>query len=252
LQKSAVRVLATIRPNDLAQRLLADWKSRGPQLQLEIIATLLSRGEWVHALLQALASGAVLPKDLDASSRGQLLGYPNPKVREQALAIFGKSSSSSRQEVLDAYSVAAALTGDVERGAQLFSKTCAACHRHGNLGNDLGAKLAALQDKSSSFLITAILDPNRAVDGKYQSFAVLTQNGILRSGLITSETASSIELADAQGERHSILRIDIDELASSGVSFMPEGFEKELKPQDLADVMEFIRSDYDASSQIQP
>ncbi|MGI9455867.1 MAG: c-type cytochrome, partial [Aeoliella sp.] len=152
---------------------------------------------------------------------------------------------SSRQEVLDAYASAATLTGDVEKGAKLFSKTCAACHRHGNIGNDRGEKLSALQDKSTAFLMTAILDPNRAVDEKYRSFTLLTQDGFSRSGMITSETASSIELVDAEGKQHTILRIDIDELVSSGVSFMPEGLEKELKPQDFADIMEFIRSNSD-------
>jgi len=71
---------------------------------------------------------------------------------------------------------------------------------------------------------------------------VLTEDGLQQNGLIASETANSIELIDAQGKRHTILRIDIDQLSSSGISFMPEGLEKELAPQDLADVMEFIRS----------
>ena len=242
LQRLAVQTLARIRPKDLADRLLADWPSRGPQLQAEIVATLLSRYEWVRALLGALTDGTVSPNDLDPSSRWRLLGHPVPPVRAAALEIFGEGAASSRAEVLAQYEGAAALQGKVENGAKLFTKICSVCHQHGTIGTDVGPKLVALKDKSSAFLMTAILDPNRAVDGKFHNYTVLTEDGLQQSGLIAAETANSIELVDAQGKKYTILRIDIDELVSSGLSFMPEGMEKELSPQDLADVMEFIRS----------
>jgi len=242
LQHLAVQSLARIRPDDLAGRLLADWSSRSPQLQAEIITTLLSRGEWVQALLTALTTGTVSPNDLDPSSRWRLLGYPAPHVRATALKIFGKSAASTRTEVLASYESAASLAGNAETGAKLFTKNCAVCHRHGSIGSDVGPKLAALKDKSSSFLMTAILDPNRAVDGKYHNYIVLTEDGLQHSGMIASETANSIELIDSQGKKNTILRVDIEQITSSGISFMPAGLEKELSPQDLSDVMEFVRS----------
>ncbi len=246
LQRLAVQTMARIRPDDLADRLLADWKSRGPRLQAEIIAVLLSRGEWVQTLLTALTSGTVPANDLDPSSRWRLLGYPAPHVRAAALKIFDGGAASTRTEVLAKYEIAATLQGNVENGAKLFTKHCAICHQHGTIGTDVGPKLAALKDLSSAFLMTAILDPNRAVDGKYHTYTVVTEDGLLQSGLIAAETANSLELIDAQGKKHTILRIDIEEISSSGISLMPEGLENELTPQSLADVMEFLRSNPDA------
>jgi len=242
LQNLAVQTMARIRPNDLAERLLADWSSRGPGLQMEILGVLLSRGEWVQALLTALTNDTVSPSDIDPSSRWRLLGYPAPHVRAAALKIFEGGSASTRTEVLAKYEVATTLPGDVENGTKLFTKHCALCHRHGTIGTDVGPKLAALKDLSSAFLMTAILDPNRAVDGKYHTYTVVTEDGLQKNGLIAAETANSLELIDAQGKKHTILRIDIEQLNSSGVSLMPEGLEKVLMPQDLADVMEFLRS----------
>jgi len=242
LQRLAVQTMARIRPADLAGRLLADWSSRSPQLQAEIVTTLLSRSEWVNSLLKSLTDGTVPPQDLDPSSRWRLLGNPSPIVRAAALQIFGEGSESTRSEVLADYESAMSLEGNLENGVKLFTKLCAVCHRHGTLGTEFGPKLAALKDRSSTFLMTAILDPNRAIDGKFHNYTVVTEDGLQKSGLITSETANSIELVDAQGKKHTILRIDIEELTSSGKSFMPEGLEKELSPQDLADVMEFVRS----------
>ena len=243
LQRQAVRVLARIRPDDLAERLLADWSSLGPQLQSEIVSTLLSRGAWVETLLDALEDGTVPPQDLDTSSRWRLLGHPAAHVRGIALRIFEGGASSSRAEVLAEYETAASLQGNPQAGAKIFTKICAVCHQHGQVGTDIGPKLAALKDKSSAFLMTAILDPNRAVDGKSHSYTVVTADGLQYNGLISAETANSIELIDAQGKKHTILRIDIEELIRTGVSFMPEGLEKELAPQDLADVMEFVRAE---------
>ncbi|NOY43220.1 MAG: c-type cytochrome [Planctomycetes bacterium] len=241
LQRLAVHVLARIRPPNLADRLLADWSGRGPLLQSEIVAVLLTRGEWVNSLIQALSKGTIQPHDLNTSSRWRLLGSPDPRVRETALEIFGENSSAAREEIINDYKVAELLVGDTESGAKFFKKICATCHSHAEIGQDVGPKLAALQDKSAAFLTTAILDPNRAVDGKFYSYTVVTQDGVMLAGMIVSETANSIELVDPQGKKHTILRIDIEELASSGISFMPEGLEKELSPQDLADVMAFLR-----------
>ena len=39
-----------------------------------------------------------------------------------------------------------------------------------------------------------------------------------------------------------LLRADLDELQSTGKSLMPEGLEKDLSKQDLADVMAYVRS----------
>ena len=243
VQRLAVRRIADIRPADLAERLATDWSSRGPLLQSEIVAVLLSRNEWVRSLLDFLADGTIPPRDLSASFRWRLLGHPVPPYRGAALEIFGEESTSPREEVVAKYKQVESFTGVPKNGAKLFEKNCSSCHRHGKLGNDFGPKLAALQDKSAAFLTTAILDPNRAVDGKFFSYTVITEEGITLTGMIAAETANSIELIDPQGKKHTILRIDIEELASSGVSFMPEGLEKELTLQDMADVMSFIRSD---------
>ena len=61
------------------------------------------------------------------------------------------------------------------------------------------------------------------------------------NGIIASETATSITLKRAEGKQDVVLRNNIDELLSNGVSLMPEGLEKELTAQDLADVIAFIK-----------
>ena len=111
-----------------------------------------------------------------------------------------------------------------------------------NRGNDVGAKLASLTSKSTDHLLTAILDPNQAVEGNYVSYAAAMKDGRVHSGMIVEQSATSITMARPDGQKETLLRIDIDELSSSGRSFMPEGFEKDLSPQDVADVIAFLQA----------
>jgi uncharacterized protein len=86
-------------------------------------------------------------------------------------------------------------------------------------------------------LLVHILDPNRDVEGNFVTYVALLTDGLVVSGMLAGESAASVELIDAQGKRHAILREDIEELSRSGASLMPEGFEKQLSRTQLADLL---------------
>ena len=104
----------------------------------------------------------------------------------------------------------------------------------------MGPDLATLNDKSPEALLVAILDPNRAFESKYAGFTVATDDGRVLTGLIAGETASAITLRSQEGRDDVLLRSEIDEMAGSGQSLMPEGVEKDLTPQSLADLIAFL------------
>ena len=134
------------------------------------------------------------------------------------------------------------LEGDASRGLEVFKKKCAACHQVGDVGHRIAPDLVSVQNKSAADLLLAVLDPNREAQPNFNVYNVVTGQGRIISGIITSETASSITLLQADSKRAVVLRSNIEELVSTGVSLMPEGLEKELKQQDLADVIAFIKS----------
>ena len=57
------------------------------------------------------------------------------------------------------------------------------------------------------------------------------------TGVFTNETAGSVTLRRPQGQEDVMLRSQIEEVTSSGESLMPEGVEKKVTPQDLADLL---------------
>ncbi len=89
-------------------------------------------------------------------------------------------------------------------------------------------------------LLENILDPSRSVEGNFRVFTLATSSGQVLTGLLASESKTAIELFDAEGKKHSVLREDIDELVASPKSLMPEGFEKQIPPESLADLLEFL------------
>ena len=71
---------------------------------------------------------------------------------------------------------------------------------------------------------------------------MVTDDGRSITGMIAAETANSIILKRAEGESDTVLRAKIDELVDTGVSIMPEGLEKQLTKQDMADLIDYLMS----------
>jgi hypothetical protein len=88
--------------------------------------------------------------------------------------------------------------------------------------------------------MVAILDPNQAVESRYVEYAVEFTDGRVFSGIVADETSTSLTLIGPEEKRQSILRSDIESLRSTGRSLMPEGLEKDLSQQDLADIIAFV------------
>jgi len=162
-------------------------------------------------------------------------------LQGQASAIFAGAKSSSRADAVARYQDVLQMKGNAARGAQLFATNCATCHSFGGVGTVVGPNIAELTDKSTQALLIAVLDPNAAVDARYKNYSVETRDGRSISGIIASETATSVVMASADGRRQEILRSDIGEIRASNLSLMPEGFEAILKPQDLADIIAHLQ-----------
>ena len=129
---------------------------------------------------------------------------------------------------------------DATKGAVIFKQHCAVCHVANEKGESVGASLDNLTDRSDLALVTAILDPNRAVDPKYQSYVILTDDGRVLAGAIAQEAGQSITLAHADGKRTTIRRQEIADLISAGVSLMPDGLEEVISPEAMKHLLKYL------------
>src|SRR6185503_14559108 len=198
----------------------------------------LSRKQWVGALLAAIEAHYVSTSEIDAAHQARLSEYPDPDLRKKAQASF-KQSSAERAAIVDKYQPALK-NGDASRGKAVFEKNCTACHQFHSLGKQVGPDIAARQDKSGEGLLREILDPNRAVDGRYAQYVAVTTDGKVKNGILLEETNNAVTLLGQQGEKTTLLRSQLDSLTSNGKSLMPEGLEKQITPQEMADLIKFL------------
>ncbi|HXG11094.1 MAG TPA: c-type cytochrome, partial [Gemmataceae bacterium] len=242
VQAAAVRVLAALPGREAVAGLLADWDTRTAPLRREILSALLARADRAGLLLDALERGEVRLSELDAARRDQLLRYPDKAISERAKKLFETEKPTSQQKVVAEWTPKVlALTGDAVRGQQVYAAHCASCHRLHGQGVAVGPDLATVSSRAKEALLVDILDPNRAIDPAYVDYVLVTQNGQVVNGIIAAETATSVTLRRAERQETTVLRKDIAEMRSTGVSLMPEGVEKSLTPQDLADLLELLR-----------
>jgi putative heme-binding domain-containing protein len=124
----------------------------------------------------------------------------------------------------------------------VFDKNCAQCHAFRSHGNAVGPNLGEFAGKSVADFVTAILDPNAAINPNYVAYNVETKDGRSLSGVVRGETASGLTLVQGGGAQETILRSDLQEIRASQLSLMPEGLEQAMSPQDVADLIAWIKS----------
>ena len=170
------------------------------------------------------------------------MNHPNTVVSSRSRKLFGSDVNSDRAKVVADYQDVLSLEGDLARGQTVFKKICSACHRAGNVGQQVAPDLASVKNKSNADLLVAILDPNREAQPNFNVYTVVTNQGRVYNGIIATESAGSITLKRAEAKQDVILRSNIDQMISTGLSLMPAGLEKDLKRQDIADVITFVKS----------
>jgi putative heme-binding domain-containing protein len=87
-----------------------------------------------------------------------------------------------------------------------------------------------------------ILDPNRGVEAKFTNYLLQTRAGQTLSGILSGETGAAVTLLTPDGKSQSILRADIKVLRSTNTSLMPDNLEAGMTPQDLADLLAYLRT----------
>jgi putative membrane-bound dehydrogenase-like protein len=240
LQSAACDGLGRISEDRVASVLNAGWRSYTPTLKSQVLDVLLSRDAWQRELLRSIEKGDVPAAQIDAKHRQRLLAHKDERMRALSAKLFTDAASPDREKVLQDYREVTSMPGDRTRGKAVFAKTCAACHHLQDMGNEVGPDLAALSNKTPQYLLTEILAPNKNVDTRYIEYVAVTKAGRTFTGILASETATSITLKSQEGKEQVLLRGELEELQSSGKSLMPEGLEKDLSRQDLADLIAYL------------
>jgi putative membrane-bound dehydrogenase-like protein len=242
LQIEAVTALTNQSAPDVARVLIAPWRRLGPTVRREVIDGLVKRSDWLTELFAAIEAGKVGAGEIGRDVRQLLMNHPSPAIRDRALRVFAADRSHDVSAALAAYRPALERSPRPDRGRAIYERRCATCHRVGEFGHAVGPDLASVQNKSPADLLVAIIDPNREVQPNYVSYTLVTHQGTVHTGIIVSESAAGVTLRRGDAKEDRILRSEIEELASTGKSMMPQGLEKDISPPEMADLIAFIKS----------
>lgn len=227
----------------LAELLISRARSMTPTVRETALTVLLSRPPSTRAVLDAIEAGTLQIADLSLEHKRTLIEHPEQSIRKRSTQLVrdgGGLPNPDRQRVVEQLISVAQQTGDVELGKALFVKHCAKCHQHGDIGEKIGPNLTGMVVHPKEELLVHIMDPSRSVEGNFRLYTVVTTDGRIRSGMLAAETRTSIELVDTEAKRQTIVRADIEELLASPKSLMPEGFEKQMSPEDIKHLLEFL------------
>jgi putative heme-binding domain-containing protein len=192
--------------------------------------------------LLSIVEEGQLPADLKFAAANVLLSSADEAIKTAA----GKHLSlpaAAGGEPLPPVAELAKRSGDAARGKELYAGagTCAKCHKVRGEGKEVGPDLSEIGSKlSKEAMYLSILDPNAGVTFNYETYLIRMLDGTVHSGILVSQTDDGVELKTAEAIVHKLVRDDIDQMKKQTISLMPADLQKQLKAQDLVDIVEYL------------
>jgi putative heme-binding domain-containing protein len=161
-----------------------------------------------------------------------------------AAVVRGKGTKSiSDQEIIE-YQMFDPMTtkANVERGAKVFEKECAQCHRYGSFGKDFGPDLTSIASRfQKKDILDSILYPSKTISDQYSSIIVETKDNDIINAMLVSEDSKKLVLKTAEQDRPiELLKTQVKDRRPSKISIMPEGILNELSQGQIADLLLFL------------
>jgi putative membrane-bound dehydrogenase-like protein len=224
--------LLTAGPVEVDRLLVAFEQSTDEKLGLKLVATLARSPALASLRIDALKS--------------HLAKY-GPAVQKEAEGLYARlNADAAKQKARLEQMLAALSAGDIRRGQLVFHSekaACYSCHAIGYRGGNVGPDLTKIGSvRADRDLLEAILYPSASFVRSFEPITIATVDGKTFNGLIRGENADELTLATGVNQEARIARKDIEEIRPGNVSIMPGGFDQQLTPQELADLVAFLRA----------
>jgi len=243
LQVAAVRTLSECDDPGVAAVLLEDWNTVSPSVRTAVIKALLAREDRLVALLDAVESKRIHPSGIGSFQQQYLTTHRDAKIAKRASRIL-QQQATTKETAQRLAQFQQALVGprDAQAGKAVFAKHCQTCHRVNGEGFEVGPNLGSAMNKPDESILMSILDPSSQITSGFESYIVVRLDGRISSGILASESPTSVTLRRDKGETEMILRSEIDSLSASQISIMPDNLYQQMSPKDAADLISYLRA----------
>ncbi len=247
-QTAALRALGETAADDVPTILAKAWPSLGPTSRQAALSAWMSREAWALDLAQRIERGELAASSVDTVQRSRLLKHDSPRVRQLATKLFSTGASGARSKIVDDYRPVLGLKGEAAKGRDVYLRNCSICHKRGSDGKDIGPDLASVVEHPPEKLLAAILDPNADIQPGFNGYTCTLKSGEQIYGLVSSETANGVTMKLPDASLKTVLRAQISSLQSQNLSLMPEGLEAAITKEDMANLIEFLRTPFTSGS----
>jgi putative heme-binding domain-containing protein len=243
LQAALVRSLALLDGNRAATVLLADgaWPRYSPVLRETILNALFARGQ-LGGVLDAVEANRLPASALTTPRRLTFEKSKDATLKERAQKIFS-AGLADRAAALERAKQALELVAQPAHGHEVFKQLCSTCHRLAQEGANVGPDLFDMRRQPKENIVFHIVMPEAEVAPAFAPYSCETKDGRAFTGILISETATSVTVRQPGGIDETVLRPDIKALTSLPGTLMPAGLDAAMQPQDIADLVAYLKGE---------
>jgi putative heme-binding domain-containing protein len=228
----AAQVLGSLSPVELPRLLGLFEKSKDEKVGQELVAGLRVKG--LRGIVRAEMVKPILDK------------YPK-SVQAEAEKLYAELAEARAGENRKLETMLAAMKpGDIRRGQLVFNNAktqCIACHKVGYVGGTNGPDLTRIGGiRTERDLLESIVFPSASFVRSYEPVRVVTTDERTFNGVLKKDAPDEIIVVVAADKEERIARADVASITPSAVSLMPSGLDQQLTPQDLADLVAFLKA----------
>ena len=237
---AAVDGLAAENNSKIATRLLDAFLVSTPAVRRAILEAAFARPDYLPAVLFAVEKNQVPASALNAIQRNTLLQSSDVLVRKRAMVLF-KPLRSVDGKTLQQFVAALRKPRNEVNGEKMYRTHCSTCHRAHGVGFAVAPDLTSEFRRAEETIVRDILAPSEVIEPGHETWMVKTTDGRSLTGLLSSESATTLVLSLPGGQQLDILRKEVSSIKSLPVSLMPESLSQVLKPADVADLIAWLR-----------
>ena len=240
----AIRGYASIENAKAPAILLNRYKDWDPALQRAVVETLSTRRPYAQALLASLKSGEIERNDIPAHvarSLNLLLGDSFAETFGE-VRVLAADRSTLMKKYKSMCSPQAIADADASRGRAVFQKTCASCHVLYGEGGKIGPDLTGSNRANLDYILLNSVDPSYDVPSGYKMVLIQTYDGRLLNGVVAEEDSNRVVLKTVEQPQVVISKDDIEARKISAKSMMPDGQLEQMKPQEVIDLIKYLRT----------
>jgi putative membrane-bound dehydrogenase-like protein len=244
---TAIRALAGYPDANTPAALLKAYPKFTVEEKADAVQTLATRTAFAKALLDAVEAGTVPRTDVPVTVARQIIALNDKATTERLEKVWGKIAPVAKERAAlmkkwkDALTEDALKKADLANGRAVFTKSCASCHKMFGEGQAVGPELTGSQRSNLDYVLENVIDPSAVVPREYKLVNFTTTDDRVISGIVVNETKDAVTIRTTNEQ----LVLPVGDIAArkpTNLSIMPEGLFDAMKPDEVRDLVAYLRA----------